>query len=272
MFIFIILILFGLLLWYLNRRRKKLVIQTVNVITGAPKTGKTLLAVKIAIKEVKKRRLKTYIYNFFHKNKRELPLLYTNAPIKYPYVKLTEDLLLRRKRFNYRSVILIQEAYNVADSMSYNDLITNDNLSLLTKLIGHETRGGCMILETQNVHDLHFAFKRCATSYIYIMSNKKIPFFINLKCRELINSDEVHIVNTSSDDIQDDPSFHNLWIGKWWFKKYDCYCYSALTDYLEVDNNVITDFSNLKTTELIRLGKVNASSYMKGGYKNERKN
>lgn len=54
MLIFIILILFGLLLWYLNKRRKKLVIQTVNVITGAPKTGKTLLAVKIAIKEVKK--------------------------------------------------------------------------------------------------------------------------------------------------------------------------------------------------------------------------
>lgn len=97
MLIFIILILFGLLLWYLNKRRKKLVIQTVNVITGAPKTGKTLLAVKIAIKEVKKRRLKTYVYNFFHKNKRELPLLYTNAPVKYPYVKLTEDLLLRKK-------------------------------------------------------------------------------------------------------------------------------------------------------------------------------
>ena len=272
MIIFIIVIvLLVLLLIRFNYRRKKLVIQTVNVITGAPKTGKTLLAVNLAIKEIRKRQFKVKIYNFFHKEKKEIPLLYTNAPVKFPYVKLTEDLLLRKKRFSYCSVILIQEAYNVADSMSYNDLITNDNLSLLTKLIGHETRGGCMFLETQNVHDLHFAFKRCATNYVYIMCNKKYPFFINLKCRELTNSDEVHITNISTDDVQDDPSFHNLWLLKKWFKFYDCYCYSALTDDLDVDSRLVTDFSSLKTTDLIRLGKPKVE-VLKGGVINERKN
>lgn len=259
-FILVILIIF---LYIINKRRKKLVLNTVNVITGAPKTGKTLLAVRIAIKEIKKRQFKTKVYNLFHRKKREMPLLYTNAPVKFPFVLLTEDLLLRRKRFAYKSVILIQEAYNVADSMSYQDLITNDNLSLLTKLIGHETRGGLMLLETQNVHDLHFAFKRCATSYIYITStNKKIPFLINLKCRELVNSDEVHITNIVTDDIQDDESFHNLWFTKKWFKYYDCYCYSALTDDLEVDVNAHIPRS-LKSTYLLRLGK-------KGGVKNEK--
>lgn len=69
-------------------------------------------------------------------------MLYSNIKLKvrYGYVLITKDLLLRQKRFNYGSTILISECSLVADSMNYKDKDTNDILTIFNKLIGHETK------------------------------------------------------------------------------------------------------------------------------------
>ena len=78
-----------------------------------------------------------------------MPLIYSNVPLAMPYVPLTDDLLLRKKRFVYGSVIYVQEASLVADSQLIRDMDVNERLMLFNKLIGHETKGGVIIYDTQ---------------------------------------------------------------------------------------------------------------------------
>lgn len=121
MLLLIILIIVLVIIFILWKTHKKLKLDCITLVVGAPKTGKTTIQVYLAIKDNKKRILKTKIKNFFRsKNKKEeLPLLYSNIPLKYPHVRLTKELLLREERFVYNSTILISETSLVADSMSY---------------------------------------------------------------------------------------------------------------------------------------------------------
>ena len=121
MLIIILLIIALVILFIVWKTHKKLKLDCITLVVGAPKTGKTTIQVYLAIKDNKRRILKTKIKNFFRsKNKKqELPLLYSNIPLKYPHVRLTKELLLRTERFVYNSTILISETSLVADSMSY---------------------------------------------------------------------------------------------------------------------------------------------------------
>ena len=80
------------------------------LVTGGVKCGKSTMSVAIVRKEYKARRRSVKIKNFFRKlfNKPllEMPLVYSNVPLAMPYVPLTDDLLLRKKRFVYGSVIV----------------------------------------------------------------------------------------------------------------------------------------------------------------------
>lgn len=73
----------------------------------------------------------------------EKPLLYSNIPLAVDgFTPLTLDLIQRKERFRYGSVIYVCESSLVADSMSFKDPLLNENMLLLNKLIAHETRGG----------------------------------------------------------------------------------------------------------------------------------
>lgn len=120
--IIILFIILGLvILIVIFKKIKRLKLDCITLVVGAPKTGKTTIQVYLAIKDNKKRRFKTKFKNLFRakKKKQELPLLYSNIPLKYPHVRLTKELLLRKERFVYNSTILISETSLVADSMSY---------------------------------------------------------------------------------------------------------------------------------------------------------
>ncbi len=100
------------------------------LVTGGVKCGKSTLSVSIVRKEYKQRVRKVKFANLFNKlfNRPllELPLVYSNVPLSMPYVPLTDDLLLRKKRFVYGSVIYIQEASLVADSQLIRDMDVNE--------------------------------------------------------------------------------------------------------------------------------------------------
>lgn len=239
--ILLLLICAGILILYFKAkdRFKVYVPGTVNVITGAPKTCKSALTLHLALKDYRSRYIHYWIAkNIFFKKNLEKPLFYSNIPLaNVHYVPLSNDLLLRKTRFAYGSVIFIDEFYLIADSQMYKDNEINVNLSLLMKLIGHETHGGSVWLNTQNRSDLHYSVKRCCLSYIYIFKKQSIPFFMTLSARELLNSEELDITNTIQDDPQHDLSFRRFFIPKSIFKKYDPYSYSLLTDNLNVDTN-----------------------------------
>lgn len=209
----------------------------LSLITGGVKTGKSTLAIYLAIKENKRQRRRWYIYRAIRKvfrflPEKEEPLLYSNVPLSgVKYVPLTVDLLLREKRFNYKSTIYVQEASLVEDSQMFKDMDINERLLYFNKLIGHETRGGGIIYDTQAIQDCHYAIKRSISSYIWIHHNKKIPFFVLVYVREMFYSEDNNSVNVFNEDVE--KTLLRIMVPKSTWKKFDAYCYSKLTDDLE---------------------------------------
>ena len=127
------------------------------LVTGGVKTGKSTMSVWLAYRQYKRQLRKYYICNyviyplfkwipfgiFKRMRRREKPLFYSNIPVAVKnFVPLTLDLIERRKRFRYGSVIYVCESSLVADSQSIKDVLVNEEMLLLNKLIAHETKGG----------------------------------------------------------------------------------------------------------------------------------
>ena len=95
----------------------------LTLITGGVKTGKSTLSVATSIREYRITLFRWYIRKFFCKIFRkpipEMPLYYSNVPIKVKnYHVLELDHLLRKKRLNYKSVVYIQEAALVCERIN----------------------------------------------------------------------------------------------------------------------------------------------------------
>lgn len=245
------------------------------LVTGGVKTGKSTLSVRLAYKIYKKQIFRWKLYNkvffpVFHKifkkkfagGLRERPLLYSNIPLAIPYVPVTQELIMREVRPAYGSVIYICEASLVADSMLYKDESLNEALLLFNKLIGHETRGGYLIYDTQSVQDNHFAVKRCLNSYFYIHHTRKIPFFVLMYVREMAYSDDNNTVNAVTEDLE--SSLKLVVVPKSTWKLFDCYCYSAFTDHLRVSNREkVSNYLKIKKLVSFRRFKTIPRMYQK---------
>lgn len=238
------------------RKFKICKIGSLNLVSGGVKCGKSTLSTYLAISEFKRVRRKVKIKNFFRKIFKksliEEPLLYSNIPLSCDYVAVTEDLLLRKKRFRYGSVVLIQEASLVADSQLIRDMAVNERLLLFNKLIGHETKGGCLIYDTQSISDCHYSIKRCLSNYFYIHHLVKwVPFFLIAYVQEFRYSDDNSTISVSLNDTED--TLKKVFLPKSVWKYFDCYNYSSFTDNLEVEDNVINNnrFSNLKSKKIV---------------------
>lgn len=237
----------------------------VTMITGGVKSGKSALTVRFALKEYKRARIRWYISRVFAKifrrAKPEEPLLYSNIPLrKVKYSPLLLDHLLRKKRLNYKSVVLLDEASLVADSMlgrssKSSDTDIGTQLLLFFKLFGHETKGGKLFCNSHCLSDLHYALKRTTSTYFYVHSLRRFPFISSFNLREERYSDDNTVVNAYTEDAQR-KLLHILMFNKL-FKKYDAYCYSAFTDDLPVQNSVrsLTDWADLKTKQIISFRK-----------------
>lgn len=225
---------------------------SVVLVTGGVKTGKTTLSVHLALKCYRRAIIRYYISRvLFFWRKCEKPLLYSNIPLARSYVPVTRDLLLRNVRPNYKSVILLSEASLVADSQLIRDKVINQKLLEFFKLIGHETRGGSVILDTQSISDLHYSIKRCLSEYLYIHHIVRfIPFFILAYVREDRYSEDGSVIATYTADVED--TLTRVVIPKRVWKMFDCYCYSAMTDHLPVISHETTGVPhNLKIKDYV---------------------
>lgn len=238
---------------------KHLKIGCVTLCTGGIKTGKSSLCVHLGIKQYKKNLRKMKICNvirrIFRKKQLELPLLYSNIPLSVPYVPLTLDILLRQKRLRYKSVTIINEMSLVANSTLIKNKDINNRLSLFAKLYGHETKGGHLFIDTQCVADMHFSFKRVLSNYLHITHNIKLPFFMLLKVREMIYSDDGGVVNTFDSDIEDSVLW--LLVPKSVWRKFDAYTFSVGTDKLPVESKVLKSKKKVKDLKSYKLSSFN---------------
>lgn len=266
--VLIIIALILVILFFARRflkRFKACAIGSLTLVDGGVKTGKTAVSIYLALREYKRTRRSVRFSNFFRKifNKPllEEPLLYSNIPLAIPYVPLTDDLLLRKKRFRYGSSILIDDASLVADSMLFKDKDLNERLLFFNKLIGHMTKGGHLIYNTQSLSDLHFSVKRCLSEYFYIHHiSSWIPFFFIAYVIECRYSEDGSVSFTQNVDTSD--LLKRVIIPKSIFKKYDRYCYSVLTDDLPVEDKVIPHAKSLKCDKIVSFRE---STNFKGG-------
>lgn len=252
----------------ITRKFKKPKIACVALVTGGVKAGKSTFSLALALSKYKSQVRKVRFINFFRRLFRreplEKPLLYSNVPLACDYVPLTDDLLLRKQRFVYRSVIYAQEASLVADSQLIKNLDINQRLLLFNKLIGHETKGGYLIYDTQSINDNHYAVKRCLSEFFYVHDTVKIiPFILLVHVRELRYSDDSQELNIYDGDIEE--SLKTVLISKRVWKKFDAYCYSILTDHLPVADKVVPgrDLPDLKARKIVSF-----RDYKNGGFAN----
>lgn len=262
----IIIILALIASFYIIKLFKVPKIGCVAMVTGGVKCGKSMLSVHLAKRKYKaqyrKWKIRCFFMRIFFKDKPqpEKPILYSNVNLAgIPYSLLTTDMILRKVRPAYGSVVYIQEASLLADSMYFKDMEINERLLLFNKLFGHETHGGYLIYDTQSIQDNHYAVKRCLNSYFWIHHNVKIPFFVILYVREFFYSEDNSAVNTIADDVEE--NLKRIIVPKRVWKMYDAYCYSAFTDDLPVQTderfNKIVKFKSvdLKTYKVISLKK-----------------
>ena len=253
-FIILIVVVLLILLIFNIWNFKKIKISNVFLVSGGVKTGKSFCSVWLAIKQYRCQVRKYYIKRFmaflvlglfqrYIKRDKQLwlnylataqkPVLYSNINLRnINYSLLDLSILTRDARIPYGSVAILDEVSLFADSMSYkldnktNNL--NEKLLLMIKLWGHATRGGYLFLNTQSISDCHYAFKRSISSYLWIHSKTKFPFFTILRVREKVYSDDGSDVNISNDDLEETLKW--VLIPNKYFKYYDCFCYSILTD------------------------------------------
>ena len=249
---FLLCLLLVIVLYVLYRKNfKRIVVGCVTLVTGAVKTGKSLLCVWLSQKKYKAVHRVWWLKKHLFKKKcanLEEPLYYTNTFITFghynPFKEITcfnkphrldknirlieKEHLLRLKRFNYKSVIYIDESSLLADNQDYNNQIRNACLSLFNKLIGHETRGGYLFYDTQAVEDNHYSIKRVISNYQYIQKSLNLFFFRVLYVREMISKDLGE--NNFNDDIE--TTMRKVLIFRWWYHRYDRYYFSYLTDKL----------------------------------------
>lgn len=281
----ILFILIAVALFFVRRFLNKFKfpkITCVAVFTGDVKVGKSGVSLACAKSKYRQVHFAWRVRCFFMKLFRrqdlpEEPLFYSNielAGIKYN--ELTLDHILRKKRFNFKSVVFVDEASLLCDcylSKDHPELSTE--LLKFFKLFGHMTHNGYCILNSQQISDLHIALRKITSQYFYIheTSSKYIPFIAYCRMREERYTEDGSTLNVYDKDVED--SLKTCIFNKRVFKQYDPYCYSILTDNKDTCNiekyNEIG--SNLKANKLISFRKEFVEMFNKEilGVENEKK-
>lgn len=277
----IALLIIGLCLFLYYRFFKIPKIKNIVFVDGSLGTGKTYYSVNVAIrlyrKAVRHWKIRKIVYKVIRPLTRfkrfqplkmaekgnEEPMLYSNIPLKrVKHCPLTLDILTRKARIPYKSVVLLDEVSMVADQFDYKDREISEALRDFFKLYRHETKGGYIVINSQSTADLHYSIKSVLSDYFYIHHRVKLPFFSILWCQEMAYSsdkDAQNVVNASNSDIE--QNLRMVFVPNTFMKYYDTYCYSVLTDSLPVfdDWYIIDRKESAKCKEVL--------TFRKGRYK-----
>lgn len=254
--IYIILIIAIILMFVIIKKFKRLKINNLSVITGAVKSGKSTIGCYLSLRQYNRMLFNwkcRCIWNkLLHKDLPEKPLIYSNIPLNCEYVEITPDLLQRKKRARYKSVVFIDEATLIASNDDYSNMSLVERLEFFNKLFGHATHGGYLFYNTQALGDVSVEIRRCASQVFFVHHIVKwIPFIIIAYIRELVYSEDGLVVNNMSEDAEE--TFKKVILTKRVYKMFDRYAFSYFTDDLPVEDKVINGrlLPDLKVRKII---------------------
>lgn len=234
------------------------------VVTGDLGAGKSAVSFAIAKSKFKSIHrswaIRSFFRKLFHLAIDEEPLFYTNIPVcDIPYHELTMDHILKKVRFNFGSVVWVDEASLLADCyLSFDDKTTNSVLLSFWKLFRHETHSGYCIINSQSLTDLHISIRKCCSQYFYLhdtCSSFFVPFVAWCHMREERHSVDNSTINNYANDVEE--TLKTCLFSKKVFKMYDTHCFSSLTDNLPLKNiaHSLTKYDDLKAHTLVSFRK-----------------
>ena len=261
-------------LWLYFKFFKLYKIKNLIFIDGGLGTGKSVYSVYLAVRLYKRQlfryKLKKWVLPLLAKfsqrartalEELEEPFLYSNIKLRnVKFVPLTKDILLRKKRPNYKSVVLFDEFSLVASQFDYKNREISERLTEFFKLFRHETKGGYAIINSQSSSDLHYSVKYVLTDYLYIHHKYKVPFFTFIKVQEMAycaDKDGYQITNVTQGDIEQNLVVMGF-LNKY-YKYYDPYCYSIFTDDLDREQAYLklTKKDSLKQKKIVSFREYN---------------
>lgn len=279
MSIFIILLVIIVVLFILLKVIKnyaKISYNQVLGIFGGVKSGKTLLAVKTALKQFKisqkywqrkKRKVVYYnvlitLLNKFKKKKLELkelplaPQFYSNIPIrvnkKYGMsLKVSKELLLLKEKIPNGSILLLDEFGTIASQYGYTEEQIRTDISEFVRFYGHYTKQKGLLIVIDQSTDRILKEVRVSLGAIYETSEfSKFGFIGKQKIIKYQNTIQTEYV------VQKEQIKNKYYLLL--KKNYDPYCYSERVNNLNY-TKAIDSNENLKENELLRLDNLKSS-------------
>ena len=245
-------------------------------IFGGVKSGKTLLAVKTALKQFKisqkywqrkKRKVVYYnvlitLLNKFKKKKltlKQIPLtpqFYSNIPIrvnkKYGMsLKVSKEILLLKEKLPNGSIMLLDEFGTIASQYGYTEEQIRTDISEFVRFYGHYTKQKGLLIVIDQSTDRILKEVRVSLGAIYETSEfTKFGFIGKQKIIKYQNT------------IQTEYAVQKEQIKNRYYlllkKNYDPYCYSERVNNLNY-TKAIDSNENLKENELLRLDNLKSS-------------
>lgn len=259
---------------------------TVIAFTGGLGSGKSFMSTKVAIRELRKNRIKTFFYNIkqfiMRRPRLQKPLLYSSIPLRISKnemsVKLTADMLTLQEGFIKGSIVFIDEVdvfanqfafanHNVIECQSKKDIkakqegstdydsgLFDEEIRLFRHLYSSEACECKLIVNTQATSNITTIIRRRMNTVFVLSKFRKwripiLSWFIvpyTVEVRNITITDE--ITNTSEGNTEDNMRIH---IGLMPFRKiYDTHCYRHRADTIPL--NEAEKWEKLTTERLLK--------------------
>ena len=230
---------------------------TVLLFTGGLGSGKSLVSSGLALKLLKKNRFKVWWYNLmpWHRNKRPRPLLYSNIPFRISRkewaTQLTASHMLLTSKIIPMSVVFVDEISLFLDQMTVK-FPASENVEEFATLFRHYTKGGYLVMNTQNSNKVNFHFRYCVNEALNLMHFKKwlpfFPVFYSVRVRNISLADDIKSIEQGNKEDNMRLMF-GLMPGKL-VKRYDTYCFSER--YSSVPERRDKKYKKYKTNKIMK--------------------
>lgn len=226
---------------------------TVLCFTGGLGSGKSLISTQMAVKLLKKNRMKVCWHNLWHrKNKKPKPMLYSSIPLRISRkewaIQLRSEHLILQERLPEKCVVFLDEIDSFASQFEYKLPNIIQNFDEFCRFFRHYTKGGYLVCNTQCTDNLVLQVRRRMNTVFNLMHFKKwFWVFYTVKVRNISISEEIKTIET--EDVEDNMStlFGFLPI---FCRRYDTYCYSGR--YETVPCGQEYTYKLLKTNKVIK--------------------
>ena len=237
---------------------------TVILFTGGLGSGKSLVSSGIALKLLKRNRLKVWWYNLmpWHREKKPKPQMYSSIPFRISRkewaTQLTASHMLMTAKISPMSVVFVDEISLFLDQMTIK-FPASENVEEFATLFRHYTKGGYLVMNTQNSNKVNFHFRYCVNEALNLMHFKKwlpfFPVFYTVRVRNISLADDIKTIEQGN---KEDNMRLMFGLMPLLLRHYDTYCFSDR--YRTVPTRSEKIYSKLKTCKLLKCPSTKVSS------------